>query len=509
MLRRLAAFLLALLALSPAASAFTSAQEELSIAYSAGGTPTMVATGAIFLDGSVSHGLVLSGGAGTSFDRIPDLQVMDRTAATPRPIQHRGASLELVSGGLLWSFRGGATAELATSEAYAIAVALPQAPLPTESGQRPAGFLLASENITGTARWSGGEALLVPIDAVVTLRDASGQPIPGWNTRRVNAGASATDDPDSLDVGFTATGAFTARVRTTFLGGATGAAEGMRLVLGPAEEDRYAETSAIFLSASRALSADAPQENPLDALGAVSGLLNGAIVLVPGAGGAQAPQTVLLASTFGGSEFPLGPFNLIRGDDLELAWTSTQMTITGSPTVALGRDGFGVIEPARVGIFPILSLLLWAIAIGAVIVFFVMRPPKGNSAFPLRMLSLGVYVLALVVTFLFWDRSFGQTFGTSAVQVLRDHGFGSDSLRTAGILLLLELVPWGIAALLFALPVRIAAGVGLRYLGRGKSFKGVATAAGLAALALFGPTYALWCFNLVWSRVAAAMPAMG
>ena len=514
MLRRSAAILLALLAVTPSVAAFPSAQEALSISYALGGTPTMISAGALFLDGTLSNGLVIAGSTGTTFDRIPELRIIDRTQILESRTTHRGATVELVSGALVWAFSEGNAAQLATAEAYAVAIALPEAPLPSDDGATPAGFLLASEAITGTVNWTRGEGGLIPLDAVVTIRDAAGQPLPGWNGRRVNSDATASDDPEGLQVVFEATGAFTARIAANVLGGATASAEGMRLVIGPAEEDRFAQTTAVFDEASSGLFAGAAAStpgapSPLEIFQPVSGLLNGAIVLVPGAAGGEGAAPVLLASTFGGEEFPLGPFNLVRGDDLELAWSPTKMEIRGEPTVALGRDGFGVDEPTTVGIFPVLSLVLWLIAIGAVVFFFVKRPPKAKGPITLRLASMAIWIVALLITFLLWDRSFAQSFGTSALSVARAEGINGDTMSTIGIILGLELMPWSIAALLFALPVRIAAGVGLRYLGRGKAFKGVATAAGLVSLAIFGPIYALWCFNLVWARIAEAMPAVG
>lgn len=511
MLRRSGAFLLALLALTPSALAFPSAQEELAIAYSLGNTPTMVSAGALFLDGTVRDGLVIAGSQGTVFDRIPELRIVDRSKPIELNVSFPGATIELATGAMVWTFPSGKNGEIATSESYAVAIALPEAPIPREDNTPSAGFILASERVSGTITWRDGESLLVPLDAIVTVRDATGDPIRDWNGRRVNPNANAQDDPDGLQIVFFATGGFTTRIAANVVGGATGADEGLRLVIGPSEEDRFSETAQVFSEATSGMLTGAREDvsNPLEIFEPVSGLLNGAIIVVPGAGGGQTPEPVLLASTFGGEEFPLGPFNLIRGDDLELAWDSTRMEVSGEPSVALGRDGFGVNEPVAVGIFPIVSIVLWLLALGAVVFFFVKRPPKAKGPITLRLASIGLYLIVLLITFILWDKSFADSFGTSALRVMRSEGVGSDSIATIGILFALELVPWSIASLLFALPVRIGAGVGLRYLGRGKSFKGVAGAAGLVSLAIFGPIYALWCFNFVWSRVSAAMPSVG
>lgn len=505
--RGLPALVLALLLL-PTAGAFSSAQQPLTIAYAATGAPTMVTAGALFLDGNVSDGLLVAGSTGTSLDRVPDLVIIDRARGPDAGASQRGATVELLSGSLLWTFPAGSAAQLATSERYAVALALPQAPFPTEAARPPAGFVLASEEVNGTLAWTTGEVMLVPLNATITIRDARGQPLEGWNARRVNIGAGAESDPESLDVALAASGAFTTRIRAAILAGATGAPQGLRLVIGPAEEDRFAQTSERFVEASAGLF-PSDQQSPLDIFASVSGLMNGAVIVVPAAAGGAGAPSQLLESRFGDAEFPLGALTLVRGDDLALAWSPGRMELSGEPTVALGRDGFGVDEPVRVGIFPILSLVLWAFAIAAIVLYFVRRPPKAKGPITLRMASFAFYVVVLAVVLVLWDRSFTQTFGTGVGAVVREQGVNAGTLPTIGILAVFELVPWSIAAFLFALPVRIAAGVALRYLGRGKSFKGVATAAGLVSLAVFGPIYALWCFNLVWSRVSAAMPPIG
>ncbi|HVM44332.1 MAG TPA: hypothetical protein VM582_00250, partial [Candidatus Thermoplasmatota archaeon] len=200
MLRASAAALALLVLLVPSATAFSSPQQELTLAYAATGTPTMISAGALFLDGTVAEGLLVAGSNGTSFDRIPELRALDRRNGAAVNVTHAGATLELVSGALLWTFPDGASAQVATSERYAIAVALPQAPLPSNSLRQPTGFLLASEEVNGTVAFPRGESTLVPLDAVVTIRDARGQVLPEWNARRVNQGASAGDDPESLQV---------------------------------------------------------------------------------------------------------------------------------------------------------------------------------------------------------------------------------------------------------------------------------------------------------------------
>lgn len=493
MLRGLTLLGLMAILLAPGAAAFPAAQEELFIAYAAEETPALLAAGALRLDGTATGGLLVGGVTATKLEGIPTLTLVDRARGETTV---SGATIEFGEGALLWT---GEDARLALDAGapYALGLGLPDAPIGDGSAS---GFLLAGEGITGAAEWTATTGTILPLDALVTVRDARGSPVPGWDNRRVNQDATASAAPEELDVVFTTEGDYTARLGASLLGGTAGEGAAMQLHVAPAEEDRLAETVGVLAQAGEAFfgSEMATRTDQLAVVEQISGILNGAILVVPGG----EVQAVPRESRFGEAEFPLGQLTIVRGEDMRLAWEEGEMRVAGEPTVALGRDGFAVEPPATVGIFPVVSVVLWLLAVGALVAYFVKRPPEGRHQVPLRILSAALWLLVLAGVFFFWDKSFEQSFGAGVVSTLREGGFTGDNVWKAGVLLMLESVPWGVAGLLFALPVRIALGVGLRYLGRGKSFKGLATAGGLLALALFGPTYALWCFNLVWSRVS-------
>lgn len=496
--------ILVLLLLTPGASAFASSPNELSIVYDATATPVVVSAGETTLEGRVTDTLFLGGATRTRLEGIPELVLIERSPNGTQSRSVRDATVELSSGGLLWS---GGPVELAARAPYAIGLALPQAPIPSEDGEAAAGFLVAGEGIAGTASWAGGDAALVPLDAVVTLRDADGRPLPEWDARRVNADSTTPDAAGDPALAMKARGAFRARIEAAIVGGATGEGADLALRVSPAPEDGFARTVALLdRSASSFAGANAPsfagQAGPLALMEQVSGLLNGALLVIPGDGTSAAPSP--REARWGTSDFPVGPVTLARGGDLAVAWRDGQMSVQGEPTFALGRDGFAVEPPARVGLFPVVSLVLWLVALAAIALFFARRPPKGDPAIALRLASLAAYGLVLVIALALWDRSFADTFGTSAIGVARAEGLSAATLPRIGVLAGVELVPWTIAAFLFALPVRIALGVALRYLGRGKSYKGIASAGGLVVLALLGPVYALWCVNLVWGQLARA-----
>jgi hypothetical protein len=497
MLGRLAVLTLVLL-VAPTATAFPTSNQELYIAYDGAQVPVVLATGALALEGAGGRALLIGASNGTSFHDIPTLRIFDRTTGTEQTLSN--ATLVVETGIVLWTSDSAGTLAIDAGAAYGIGLGLPRAPLPSADGETIAGYLLASERVTGTAQWPGGDSTILPLDAVVTVRDAQGGAV--WQSRHVNADATPGGEVGDLDMLITTQGAYTARIDAGLLTGAADDTGTLTLRVAPAQEDRLRETVALLAEAGRGFfgEGDSSEMQQLDVLGQISGLLNGALLVIPGPEAEATPRE----SRIGADEFPLGAFTLVRGGETQLSWEEGEMRVAGEPSVALGRDGFAVAPPASVGILPVASLVLWLFALGAIVAYLVKRPPEGRHQLSMRLLSLGLWLLVLVGVFFFWDKSFEQTFGVGVISTLAQ-GMSGANLGKAGILLMLELVPWGIAALLFALPVRIATGIGLRYLGRGKSFKGVATAAGLLSLAVFGPSYALWCFNLVWERAATAM----
>lgn len=501
MLARLAVLLVLALLAAPAADAFATDARAVELAYALAATPAVIATGALQLDGELGTGLLLAGADGTEIGPIPELTVTRRDG-TRETFQR--ATLVIESGALVWPVESGQTLGVALRAPYAFAIALPQAPLPSEDGATMPGFLLAGEALGGEASWRGGVSNLLVSDGVVTLEDADGRAIPGWDSVGVNAGqGDAATDENAFETLFEASGAFDARVAAGMVAGAVGDGK-LGLVVHVSEEDRFDETLALVRDAGGDLfggeggGGPFDEGGPLSMFSSVSGMLNGALFVLPGMGEGEPAQP--LRALVGGEALELGPFSLLRGGELALAWEEGEMRVAGEPDVVLGREGFAVDEPRTLGLFPVVSVFLWALALAALVWYFVRRPPEAKSKWPLRLASAAANLVILVVVFMVWDASFAATFGTSAITVARAAGVSPDTLPQIGTVLALELVPWGIAAVLFALPVRIVAGVALRYLGKGKSFKGLANAAGLVALAVLGPLYAMWCFNLVLGR---------
>lgn len=499
-------FLLALLLVVPvpSAQAFSSTPQELVIAYAADATPPVVSTGATSLRGTLTGSLFVGGSSATRLLAVPTLTLLERGPNGTRVATTHDATLELHEGALLLAQRGG-TLVLDVASPYAIGLALPASPLPSE-GASTAGFLLAGDELAGSFEWTGGPLELKPFDAVLTIRDSHGKPLPDWEARHVNAGArSLTRDAD-VTLTFRAEGPFRGLIQGVVLGGSTGDDVGLQLRVRPADEDGFA-AALDLLDATQFVGAEAPafggQGGPLAWLKQASGILNGALVMVAG-DGTTAPATPV-ESRWGGDAFELGAITIVRGDDIGLHWKEGQMRVQGEPALVLGRDGFASQEPARVGIFPIASLVLWLAAAGATVYFVLRQPLRARTDLKLRASAFLVYVLALLGALYLWDRSFTESFGTGVVEVIRHEGLSVATLPKLGVLAAFEMIPWGIAALLFALPARIALGIALRYLGRGKSFKGLASAGGLVVLALLGPLYALYCFNLVWQRVGGSL----
>lgn len=500
---------LVLLMLPVTAGAFSSREEPLRLAYGRDGLPIVFATGAVGLDGEARGGFMASGVREVVLRDVPTLVVTDRDeSGRPRNTTFQGADLVVHQGTLVWTFGDGGGLDLDVAAPYGMGLALPRLPVPTGASDGP-GALLVGPTVDGSLSWNGARASLVLLSAEASILDASGSPVAGWDRRAVNPGAAQSGaDPSTLSLLLTATGRFQGAAHARILGAAMGGAEDVAMSVSPADEDLFAET----LDALEELGELAPdprgddvlgQGNPLRQLQPFSGVLNGALVISGGAGGDASLE--VLESTFGGEPYDVGALALVRGP-MTVRWDEAAMRVEGTPAVALSRQGFTAEEPATVGLFPLVAVVLWAVAAAAIVVYFVKRPPKPDARFfGMRAVSFLVHVVALALAFWWWDHSFAQTFGTSFLTLLQD-GSGLQDWGRLGTVFAIETLPWGLAVLCFALPVRIALGVALRYLGKGTAFKGVAKAGGFVALGLLGPLYALWLLNTV---VGLVLPALG
>jgi hypothetical protein len=287
----------------------------------------------------------------------------------------------------------------------------------------------------------------------------------------------------------------------------------MRISVASAKHDRFlaavdAVTNATQLfggapGGQGAAGADASQA--LTQLTTISPIFDGAVLVVQPPGNATDAASAPIDATLSKQPIDASPFAFLRSRDLALSWSGGQVGVQGDSTTTVTKSGFATAPPLVVGFVPLLSVLLWLVAIGAVVLFFVKRPPASKGRWSLRGIGWLVYLVVLLGVFWVWDRSFAATFGTSVLTQLFGGGAGFEQLA---LIFGVEFIPWTICVLLFALPVRIALGVALRYRGEGSSFKGVAKAGGLVSLAVLGPLYALWVVNVMLAGVLAFGPKM-
>jgi hypothetical protein len=503
--------LLALLAPSTA-QAFSTREEPLHLAYDREATPVVIAMGQVQVKGELRGGYLAADVRDLALRAVPTLTVTERgEGALPRNDTYRGVDLVMHGGTILWTFGARDRLDVTLDAPYAIGLALPRIPLAADV-DAGAGVVLASPALDAALSWSGSEGRLVLLDAEVSLLDAGGLPLKGWDRRAVNPGAGPTADPSRLRTLVTVSGAFEGSSDARIQGGALGASQDLSLAVGPSQEERFSETLDVLSSAAGLLGEDAAsafgRDSPVRQLAGFSRVLDGGLLVLGDTPGADGAAVAPAESRLGDAPFEVGPLALVRGDPMSLAWDGEQMAVQGTPIVAISGAGFAVDEPATLGgLVPVVAVVLWAVALAAIVVYLVKRPKGDETSWPPRILSMAVHVLALVAVFWWWDASFAETFGTSVLTLLRDGAAFSDPARL-GILFSLEMAPWGLAALLFALPVRIVLGVALRYLGKGKSYKGVAKAGGLVALGLLGPVYALWILNVVIAEAVRNLPGL-
>lgn len=505
MARVLAALLVALL-LAPSAAALAAAQDEVNFRFDDASAPLVLAAGRLDLGGLARDGLLAANVAEARLGPIPELELVEAGNGTLGATRLSGATLVVHSGHLLWRLENASVALNASAE-YAFALALPESPFAQGDARSP-GLVAAGPGIVAGASWPRGEATLVPYRARITVLDASGAPVPGWSARDVNMAGSVADVNETRGgIVVRATGAFEARLpaQALIVGlGADGAA--MRVEVRASPVDRFDASARAVQETTSLFTGDAggaTMGDPLAPLGALSPLLNGGVLLLDVPGAAEPSRAI--ESRLGDRDVETGPFTLLRSQDLALAWGDGELAVGGTSKVAVTREGFSVDPPLVLGFVPVISALLWLGAAGAVAYFFVKRPPESKGQLKLRLASTAVWGVVLVLVFLYWDWSFADTFGTSVLTVLREGGFDYAKLS---LVFGLEMAPWALAALLFALPVRIALGVGLRYRGEGSSYKRLAMAGGLVSLAIFGPLYALWIVNVVIAQVIRFAPKL-
>lgn len=509
------ALLLAIVLAAPTAAAFATPKDEIAIAYDANQAPLIISAGALAAEGDYREGVLAGLLEESRIGPVPTL-----TLATGSSWSNvTGATLVIHSGSVFLRLENASAHGKVTTD-YGFALALPRSPFSAEGAPASPALLVASPSLHAELSVAARDvAELLPMDATISVLDSSGTPLEGWSVRQVNQDLNAGRSGEAGEanvVVFRTADAFTATLTGKALAGGLGArAAAMDLRVSPGESDDFTETVETLGNVTNLMSGggqDGPSPfdaaGPLTSLEVLSGFLNGAMIIVPsGDGGSEDPPKALEAR-FGSDTFDPGAFTMIRSKDLDLAWGDEEMRVGGTSDVAITQQGFHVDAPLTLGPVPILALLLWLAAAGAVVYFFVKRPPASKGKWKYRIIGGAVYAVALVAVFWWWDVSFAQTFGTSVITVLKERGLSPDSYTQVSLVLGLELVPWGIASILFALPVRIGLGVLLRYRGEGSSFKGVAKAGGLLSLAILGPIYALWIVNVLLAEVLKFAPTL-
>lgn len=502
------AALLAFVLLVPTASAFPGTEHEVDIVYPADAGPLALVAGALGVEGTIVNGLLLGDAGGTRLGPIPTLVVVRTVDGAPERHELRDAVVAFSAGAVLVT-PPAAGVTLAASAPYGVALGIAEAPF---EGVKSAGFLLSSTGATGTVGLPAGETALVPLEATLSILRADGTAFDGWADVDANRGRTTGDlseggreDQLAFDgILLTATGPFEGAVAAKVLAGSAGGAGTLELTTRRADDPR-------FLDALDALSA-LPTGSDGGGLGdneqarqvePISDIFNGGALLMNVAQGErEAPKPT--SASISGAQTDVGAFSLVRGEGLSLAWQGNEMRLHGMAPLVVTSAGVAASDVTALGPFPIVSVVMWAFAVIALVLFFAKRPEKPQEKFwSLRLGSLAIHLLVLAGVFWWWDTQFAETTGTSFLTQLAS-GRAFD-MTTLGAVLALQLVPWGLLALLFAMPVRIIAGVGLRYAKKGTAMKGLAKSAGLVTLAILGPFYALWVTNYLLKEAIAAM----
>lgn len=507
----LAVLTLALVLLAPGAVAFRAPSEPVSLAFDADRAPLVTAAGALALEGRASGALVALGAENLSFGPVPEVVLARRSAdgsfaneTIPR------ARVILHQGGLYWSFLDGATAQASLAAVFGLLVTLP-GNRTTESESEAAGsaraFLLAAPRTTGTVAWAAGSGDLFPMNATVSVLDARGNPVRGLDRARVNEGATPGNATSGGGEGLVLrlTGRFDVAWTSDVLLTSAGADANVAVGVARSGAPDFATLAHTLAAAGPALSgAGDGVEDPFSGLSPVARMLNGAVLLFspPDDTGAR---PAAIDARVGGDTVETGLISYLRAGDLAVAWRGDEMRVEGESALAFTANGFAVAAPPAIGPVPVVSLLLWLVAAAALAFFVVKRPPKDKAPLPLRLAAAATHVVVFLGVFVLWDRSFASTFGVSFLTMLGEDGPWQVLLGVLAV----QMLPWGLAALLFALPVRIAVGVAVRHFARKKGMKGFAEAAGLVFLAALGPLHALWIMNAVLVAALERVPALG
>lgn len=566
--RSLVALVVLVTLASPVASAFANSQDEVTLAYKADEAPLVITLGQLDAAGVLRDTFFAASMNESRIEGIASLTLGEFRNGTPSLTEVNDATVVVHSGALVWIFQNG-TASLNASTTYGFGMALPRSPFNVDQNSTAPALLIVAPRIEANVAWLSGQVLFTPIEARVSVLDASGRAVDGWDHRLLNehtdiqnAQGSGNGQPPSGDTAtFTARGPFQANlVAQTIAGGLDERDPLMRLGVVESGEPAFLEAVGVLARLMDLISQGSGGGNgggpppdgssggqnggngdpsggndgtlpgavfapdngrstenggfgadALSNLEALAPMLNGAVLVLNNGGlggeegGEPSGPATATRSKLGDDDLHVDPFALMRSKDLALAWGDGEVSVTGTSAMTLTRDGVSTSAPLVVGLVPILSVILWVGAVGAVVFFFVKRPPKSDGKWSLRILSLGIWLVVLVLVAWWWDHSFAQTFGTSILTILKTRGVAGTPYSQLALVFGLETIPWTLCAILFALPVRIMLGIALRYRGEGSSFKRVASAGGLVSLAIFGPLYALWIVNVLAQQIVSAL----
>lgn len=525
---------------SPIAAAFANSHDKVALSYDATKAPIVLTLGQLDAAGVLHGGFLAASVNESRIEHVPHVMIATSagdTNRTPTVTDARDVTIVVHSGGLFWKFDN-ATASFNATATYAFGFALPQSPFDTDGAARSPALVLVGPRVDATVSWIQGDVTLVPLDATISILDASGQPLSGWDHRSINPHADlhsatgpAAAGSDSAIIN--ATGPFDAHIAAQAIMGGLGASgQTMRVGVSASPNDLFLDTAGVLGNATKALSGGGSSGpngggsggsssgdnnfggDALSNLAGISPVLNGAILVLNAPAGAtdgknDSGSAAPTEAKLGDHGFDAAPFALMRSQDLALAWGDGQVSVSGTSAMTLTKEGVSTTAPLVVGLVPIISVVLWLGAIAAIVFFFVKRPPKADGKWSLRLLSLGVYILVFVLAAWYWDHSFAQTFGTSVLTMVSAHGVSGVQYQQLALVFGLESIPWTLAAFLFAIPVRIILGIALRYRGEGSSFKRVAGAGGLVSLAIFGPLYALWIVNVLAQQIVSHIGGIG
>ena len=522
--RRAAALaLVTLLLLVPGASAIPDPTGPISITYPDDASPMMLGAGSLTVSGQAAAMLITAKLQETRLGPLPSLHAIggDRdhgfTNATYTNVTlviHQATTLVAIASepaalplrvtadyGLLVVLPGGkgnetsGTPDGQSSEGDDRPDHVPPAPAPK--------LMLLGTALAGSLSWpEGPEATLVLGEATVSIVDETGAPLAGWDRRVVNP----KNDGAGSYMMFTATGPFKGDVRAQTVALAPspkdGFAEAMDLLKGLGSlVDETGETG------SGPKGGDSEGMPDLSSFSLFSNTLNGALLIMAEGLGEDGTTTAPQEAKFGDETAQLGAITVLRGGPLTFTWSGNTFRVQGEPTLAFTGTGFVTAPTTTVGPVPLVSALLWVGAVGAIVFFFVRKPEAGELPRKMRLIALAVHLVALVAAFVVWDMMFAETFGMSLLTNLGAAGGDGTALAGLGAIAALQLIPWFVALVLFAIPVRILLGVGLRYALKGKGGKGFAKAGGLVALAVATPLYALWVLNGIVGFAQGFLPA--